>query len=226
MIFYPYNILNENVYPIFGNQITGFPHYIDLMSEEVEANLKLPLEEVTAILFDEIKKNKKQWGFSGYFEDRSRSLKNTIIFEQGRVYHLGIDLFAPVGTELYAPLEGQVVVSEYEDGVTNYGGLVVLKHNINNSIFYSLYGHLNKIFLPQIGQNIKRGELFAKIGDTFENGQWIPHLHLQVFTEEGYGGGWLYKGYCKKEDALNIDRYCPNPIFMLRYKCPAPLEVK
>jgi murein DD-endopeptidase MepM/ murein hydrolase activator NlpD len=218
MIFYPYNILNEDIYPIFKDQVSGLPHYIDFVSSVADnLDLTLPIEKSTELLFNEVKKNKKQWGFSGYFEDRSKVLKGTPIYDDGRVYHLGIDLFVSVGTKLHAPLEGRVVVSEYEEGISNYGGLIVLKHDINETTFYSLYGHLNKDFLPKIGQIIKKGEVFGKIGDTNENGYWIPHLHLQVFTEKGYVGGWLSKGYCSKKDVISIDGYCPNPIFMLRY---------
>jgi murein DD-endopeptidase MepM/ murein hydrolase activator NlpD len=218
MIFYPYNILNEDIYPVFGDQIKGIPVYVDLVSDAADRiDLTLPLEKTTKYLFDEIKKTGRQWGFSGYLEDRSRVLKTTKIFDEGRIYHIGIDLFVPVGTKLHAPLEGQVVNAEYEGEVTGYGGMIVLKHSVNEAVFYSLYGHLNKTFLPQIGQVIKRGEIFGKIGDIHENGSWTPHLHLQTFTEEGYNGGWLYKGYCMKKDAIGIDRYCPNPIFMLRY---------
>ncbi|MDR1498743.1 MAG: peptidoglycan DD-metalloendopeptidase family protein [Rickettsiales bacterium] len=218
-MFYPYNILNEEIYPLFGDQIKGYPFYIDLVSEAVEDYHfeDLKLEELGDILLGELKKVGKNWGFSGYLEDRSRVLKNTIIFDQGRIYHIGIDLHVPVGIKLHAPLEGKVVVSEYEDGVTNYGGMIVLKHDINDSVFYSLYGHLNRDTLPKIGNIVKKGEVFGKIGDTYENGSWSPHLHLQVFTEEGYNGGWLRKGYCKPEDMLNISVYCPNPIFLLRY---------
>jgi murein DD-endopeptidase MepM/ murein hydrolase activator NlpD len=219
MIFYPYNMLNEDIYPVFGNQVTGLPHYIDLVSEVIESfdPDNMSLEDATKGIFEEIKKSGKQWGFSGYFENRTRVLRNTRIFREGRIYHVGIDLFAPVGTGLHAPLGGQVVVAEYEDGVTNYGGMIVLKHNINGVVFYSLYGHLNKEFLPKIGQIIKKGELFGKIGDTYENGQWTPHTHLQTLTEEGYNSDWLRKGYCAESETTNIDKYCPNPIFLLRY---------
>ena len=155
---------------------------------------------------------------SGYLEDRTPVLKKyPQMVKEKRIYHLGVDVSAPLGTELYAPLNGEVVMAEYEEGDGNYGGMIVLKHNVNGVVFYSLYGHLNRSILPALGTEFKRGEKFAKLGDFNENGNWFYHTHLQVLTEDGYTNGWAHKGYCSLNDIITIDRYCPNPIFMLKF---------
>ena len=136
---------------------------------------------------------------------------------ENRIYHLGVDVTGPLGTDVYAPLPGEVVQSYYEEGDGNYGALIVLKHNINDCTFYSLYGHLNRSILPKVGTKVNKGEKFAKIGDFNENGNWFHHVHLQVFTEKGYNDGWVSKGYCSGKDLPRISKLCPNPIFLLRF---------
>ncbi len=219
-IIYPFNLLEENIFPIFNNTAAGLPLYIDLSknNENVDkiCNSKTQVE-FNDYMFIELKRKNKKWAVSGYLEDRTTLLKKyPQMVNENRVYHLGLDITVPLGSELFAPLDAKVVVSEYEEGDGNYGGMVVLEHNVGGLIFYSLYGHLNKTELPSINKIIKKGEKFAKIGDFNENGNWFHHTHLQVLTEKGFKEGWIHKGYCSGKDLANIDEYCPNPIFLLK----------
>src|SRR6202007_3226998 len=51
--------------------------------------------------------------------------------------------------------------------------------------FFTLYGHLSVQSLKALraGQKIARGEKFAEVGDTHENGGWTPHLHFQIILD-------------------------------------------
>ena len=103
-----------------------------------------------------------------------------------RTVHLGIDLFAPAGTPVLAPLEGTVVAFADNTALQDYGPVIVLEHEVEEQIiFYTLYGHLSRESLNgiSIGQKIKRGELLAAIGELDANGGWTPHLHFQVITD-------------------------------------------
>jgi hypothetical protein len=211
-IFYPYNILNEDIYPLFGDQITGYPHYVNLLEKDL-----LPTKEANEWTFNEIKQAGKNWGYSGYLENRYRQLKTRKMNEEKRFFHLGVDLHTPLHTKLYAPLPGKIVLREYEEGVGNYGGMVVIKHDINNAVFYSLYGHLSKKSLQKSDPLVKAGDEIGEIGDIDENGSWSYHTHLQTLTEKGFSEGWLHKGYCAADDLATISDYCPNPIFLVRY---------
>jgi hypothetical protein len=201
----------ENIFPLFGNEIKGELCFIDCIDTEYES-----AESATTEIFDVIKNNKTQIGYSGYLENRSKTLINTYIYKEGRIFHLGIDLFVFAGTNLYAPIDGEVVVSEIEEQDGGYGGFVVLKHNINKVIFYTLYGHLKRNNLPKLNSFLKKGEKFASVGIIEENGKWAPHVHLQVFTEKGFKSDWLRKGYCSLQDLENMYKICPNPFFMVR----------
>jgi 4-aminobutyrate aminotransferase-like enzyme len=51
--------------------------------------------------------------------------------------------------------------------------------------FFTLYGHLSAKTLAglRVGQKIARGEKFSEVGETAENGGWVPHLHFQVIND-------------------------------------------
>jgi len=86
--------------------------------------------------------------------------------------HTGIDLTAPVGTEVYATGKGTVVEASYTLG--GYGLLVVIDHGFG---FKSYYAHLNKIKVKE-GQEVKRGELIGTVGNSGRSTS--PHLHYEV----------------------------------------------
>ncbi|MDR0423839.1 MAG: peptidoglycan DD-metalloendopeptidase family protein [Rickettsiales bacterium] len=202
----------EEIFPLFGDEIKGDLHY-NFINKEYTS-----LESATREIFDEIEADGKEIGYAGYLENRSKSLIQTYIYKESRVIHLGIDLFVPTDTNLYAPLDGEVVISEIEKQDGGYGGFVVMKHNINNVVFYTLYGHLKRDYLPKLNSYLKKGDKFASIGNIEENGRWAPHLHLQVFTEKGFGDEWLRKGYCTVEQVGDMYDICPNPFFLVKVR--------
>ena len=100
-----------------------------------------------------------------------------------RTVHLGVDVFAPAGTEIRAPTDAIVVSVTYQGTPGDYGGVVVLKHRtMSGGHFYSLYGHLARAVTRQlsVGQTLSAGQSFAQLGAPAENGGWPPHLHLQL----------------------------------------------
>ena len=129
-----------------------------------------------------------------------------------RTVHLGLDLFAPAGTALRAPLPGQVVLAGYEDGAQGYGGKVILRHDLPEGTFFTLWGHLAADCAAlQAGQNIAAGEVFARLGAPAENGGWAPHLHLQLGFEDDPD----WDGVADPDDtALQLARF-PNPAALL-----------
>lgn len=219
-LIYPFNLLNEEIYPIFGNKITGLPTFIDLSKNNKNVDEicnNYTQKEFNDYMISEMNNHGTKWAVSGYLEDRTTLLKKyPQMVNENRVFHLGLDITAPLNTEIFSILDAEVVISEYESGDGNYGGMLVLKHNINDYIFYTLYGHLNVKYLPNIGTNIKKGDIIGKLGDFNENGNWFYHTHLQVLTEIGYKNGWVHKGYCSDKDLPYIGNLCPNPIFLLK----------
>ncbi|MDX8381075.1 MAG: M23 family metallopeptidase [Ghiorsea sp.] len=90
---------------------------------------------------------------------------------QPRSPHSGLDIAAPVGTPVVAPLAGQVVL--VEDMFLN-GTLVTIAHGNGLS---TVYAHLHKAMV-KVGDVIKQGEKFAEVGTTGRSTG--PHLHWGV----------------------------------------------
>ncbi|MDX1471121.1 MAG: peptidoglycan DD-metalloendopeptidase family protein, partial [Flavobacteriaceae bacterium] len=99
-----------------------------------------------------------------------------------RTVHVGIDFWYPAGTEITALEDGVVVTSTNDSGDKEYGGLVILKHQLEDFHFYSLYAHNTPESATQhkIGDHVKKGQKIAELGNFPENGNWVPHLHFQI----------------------------------------------
>jgi len=96
-------------------------------------------------------------------------------------WHNGIDIAAPVGTEVYAPADGTVINVGNQDRFcprAAYGKFMEIKHN--NGLT-TLYGHLS-LYLVSIGQKVTRGQLIGYVGKT----GWAtgPHTHFTVFASQ------------------------------------------
>jgi murein DD-endopeptidase MepM/ murein hydrolase activator NlpD len=86
-------------------------------------------------------------------------------------FHRGLDLAAPMGTEVYAAGEGTVIECG-ENAV--YGIFVIVRHD---AIWTSLYGHLAAVLVTQ-GEKIGKGRLLGKVGSTGQSTG--PHLHFEL----------------------------------------------
>jgi 4-aminobutyrate aminotransferase-like enzyme/Ser/Thr protein kinase RdoA (MazF antagonist) len=106
--------------------------------------------------------------------------------QERRTIHLGMDLFAEPGTSIHAPLDGVIHTLANNTAPLDYGPLVILQHDAGDAAaFFTLYGHLDEESLSRLklGQRISRGENFARIGTSKENGGWAPHLHFQIILD-------------------------------------------
>jgi 4-aminobutyrate aminotransferase-like enzyme len=87
---------------------------------------------------------------------------------------------------LRAPLDGVVCVTANNVAPLDYGPLVILQHETDDGEkVFTLYGHLTKEMLAglKVGQRVGRGEEFARVGATEENGGWTPHVHFQIILD-------------------------------------------
>ena len=131
-------------------------------------------------------------GAGGYDEARLIYAADAFVGQgaaaERRTVHIGLDLTMAPGSPLYAPLDG--VVHGFEDAAArlDYGPVIVLRHDIPGDeplSFYTLYGHLDRRSLEGLyaGKAIEAGERFAAIGASPENGDWWPHVHVQIITD-------------------------------------------
>lgn len=101
-----------------------------------------------------------------------------------RTVHLGVDVFAKSGTPVHAPLDGMVEWVAYNADPLDYGNTLLLRHEAQGTVFFTLYGHLAGTLprLCRVGQRVVAGQMVAHLGDWPENGGWSAHLHLQVLA--------------------------------------------
>jgi len=134
------------------------------------------------------------------------------ITDEYRTIHLGIDLFVPAGTPVYAPLEGLIINFADNNALQDYGPVIVLEHKVGHSTFYTLYGHLSRESLNEIrpGQKIKKGERLAAIGESEANGGWTPHLHFQVIIDQ-LDLGTDFPGVARPSQRKVWLSLCPDP---------------
>ncbi|MDR2471041.1 MAG: M23 family metallopeptidase [Treponema sp.] len=85
--------------------------------------------------------------------------------------HRGLDLAAPLGTEVYAAKEG-VVAELGADPV--YGNYIVIAHGDN---WTSLYGHLSS-FSVSLHSAVARDSVIGRVGSTGQSTG--PHLHFEL----------------------------------------------
>ncbi|MBN8854915.1 MAG: peptidase M23 [Sphingobacteriales bacterium 50-39] len=160
-----------------------------------------------------------RYGIGGYGEHRTlyaRS-KHFDAGEEPRRLHLGIDIWGPAGTKVMAPLDGVVHSFGFNNNDSDYGATLILTHNLEDIGFHILYGHLSLNSIKNLyeGQHISKGEVIAEFGMRFENGNWPPHLHLQMILEmEGWKGD--YPGVCKFSEKDQWLENCPDPDSVLR----------
>lgn len=134
-----------------------------------------------------------------------------------RTIHMAVDIFAPAGQKVHAPLAGKVAMVEYRASPLDYGGVVILEHRTDEGdVFYALYGHLDLTVCERlkVGDEIAAGAAFASFGGPEGNGGWEPHLHFQLaLTLEGMGHDW--PGVADPDDWTLWRALCPNPAALL-----------
>jgi murein DD-endopeptidase MepM/ murein hydrolase activator NlpD len=156
----------------------------------------------------------------GYDEDRA--IYDGPVFtpadgEEARTIHLGVDIFAPAGTAVFAPLDGRVHSFQDNANPKDYGPTIILEHTVTAELtFYTLYGHLSRESLVGLhaGQAFAAGEKVATLGAFDVNGSWPPHLHFQVILDMGTALG-DFPGVFRKSERARWKRVCPDPAPLL-----------
>jgi len=145
-------------------------------------------------IFAEMKHAGASVGIGRY--DEARAIYTSPLFgasgnptDERRTIHLGIDLLGQAGSAVRAPLDAVVHAMAHNEAPLDYGPVVILRHSFDSpggaEEFFSLYGHLTLQTLSRlrVGQKVARGEKFAEVGTTQENGGWTPHLHFQIISD-------------------------------------------
>lgn len=90
-------------------------------------------------------------------------------------FHKGLDFANRPFTPIYAPADGVVVNTEVNGA---FGEFLVIDHGYE---IVSRYGHLAK-YEVKVGQQVKRGDLIARMGNTGRS--TANHLHYEVLVRD------------------------------------------
>jgi murein DD-endopeptidase MepM/ murein hydrolase activator NlpD len=178
--------------------------------------------KLEAFVNHHIKKYHALVAYGGYLEIRNiykRSNHFNSQAEEERNIHLGIDLWYENETPIFAPLDGVVHSFKNNTNYGDYGPTIILKHNISNIQFYTLYGHLSLTSIEKlkVGQAFKQSEQIATLGDASVNGDYPPHLHFQIIKNiQDFKGD--YPGVCSKKDLEFYKGNCPDPVLLFGFK--------
>jgi murein DD-endopeptidase MepM/ murein hydrolase activator NlpD len=106
------------------------------------------------------------------------------VAHRSRGGHLGIDIFAPKGEPVVAPVTGIVIKSS---NLSRGAGGKFVTIDKNGISFY--HAHLDQTYVED-GQEVKAGQLIGTCGDTGNAAGTHPHVHFSIYrTKEGYSRG-------------------------------------
>lgn len=180
------------LFPHLQNKKFGYVN-LNLLAQEWLAENKItdpqnPLlkPEICQNMVNDIhKKYGLDYSYGGWMEDRSFLWKGSYLENEGTFTHLGIDCNVPEGTEIAAVFTAKVV--KIDDDYPEQGGWgprVILQHATRP--LYLIFAHLDKNISCKIGDVLKPGQIFARVGKAPYNGNWFSHLHIQNINQNYY----------------------------------------
>lgn len=158
----------------------------------------------------------------GYLEKRALYTSEMYVRKINETFdrrntHLGVDFWLSKNTPVHAILDGEVICATNDNEHKGYGGLIILKHEVENFHFFTLYGHLSKksVAEKKSGDFIKKDTQIAVLGEAFENGDWVPHLHFQImFSLLDYQND--FPGVAFESEIEAWKNCCPNPNLLFK----------
>ena len=195
---------------------------INLSDKNPDLNKELlaDAEKFEIYIEDYLQKNNALVAFGGYNEVRNLYKRSTIFngedFDERNI-HIGLDLWIKEGTEVTAALNGNIHSFNFNNSLGDYGPTIILEHLFEEEKFYTLYGHLSleSISNLQIGDEFKKGEKLATLGNAEVNGGYSPHLHFQIIKNLDQNSG-DYPGVCSKNKLDYYLENCPDPNLLLK----------
>jgi murein DD-endopeptidase MepM/ murein hydrolase activator NlpD len=195
----------------------------DALNTEMVKDTEAFSQYITTLLT----KAKALYGIGGYAEKRSLYSRSQLFdsgdpqnsgVEEPRRLHLGLDIWGPAGTPVFAFADGVVHSLANNDRYGDYGATLIVKHELDGLSFHTLYGHISRgdLLGREPGSTVIRGEEIAHFGQPVENGFWPSHLHFQVIIDLGEWKG-DYPGVCKWSERDAYLSNCPDPDLILQW---------
>ena len=133
----------------------------------------------------------------GRYDEHRPGMYVTELFSGERDLHVGLDIGAPIGTEVFAFADGEVYSMGINPEAGSYGPTIITQHELRlpNAVgssvlservkLWVLHGHLSteSLAMVEVGESIIAGQVIATIGNEQETGGWPPHIHIQISLE-------------------------------------------
>lgn len=182
-------------------------------NEDLTEAIYTDLDRFSTYIVDRLRLSGARYLVGGYAELR-RIYATSGLFDgaEPRRLHLGMDIWGPAGTPVYAPLAGHIHSLAWNGARGDYGGTLILLHEAPGITWHTLYGHLSKASLEgkSRGDVFAPGDVLGVFGSPPENGWWPPHLHFQVILDmQGMEGD--YPGVCRNSEREAYLANCPDP---------------
>lgn len=193
--------------------------WIDLSHNSLLVDQLSLLERETTEAWFNANSSSKNALYGGYMEKRAWYGRNPgfVAGQDIRNIHLGIDIWMPAETPVFAPLAGKVHSKANNNSIGDYGYTVILEHHLNDTTLYTLYGHLGAQGFHEItpGQAIASGQQLGVLGAWEENGGWPAHVHFQCMWDmDGKEGD--YPGVCFESEQKKYANLCPDPRILIK----------
>ena len=164
------------------------------------------------------------WSYGGYLENRSHILQGSYLERTGGFMHLGVDFNVRQSALVAAPRPGTVIlVDDDHDRDGGWGPRVFLKLDgdpLDNPVL--IFAHLQGIE-AEPGTRLSQGTVFAEVGGPPDNGNWIPHLHVQAihsgkFFEVLVGKFAELDGYGSLGRIEDLQQNFPDPLPIIGWR--------
>ncbi len=172
------------------------------------------------------------YGIGRYKETRLRQAsfsKSYPVPEKGisPSVHLCMEVVAPQDASVFAPFAGRIHSVTKNGATEDQGAALVLEHTpVPGIVFYTIFSQLSKRSIARLspGEKIEKGQAFATIASSNENGGSPPHVRLQLVSHlMGYGSD--FPSACRPDQTGVWTDICldPNLVLQLPDNCfPLP----
>jgi len=206
----------ENIAPLFPLEILGTPPIRFDLSRHNPALRPFSLGRLKSYIIDAFDTTTFQWGYGGLGEGRDvdipKAMLNDSHMEEG--VHLGIDLWLPSHTPIFAPMAGTITLvhSDSQSGVT-----IITEHRIADTMFHILLRRISRKSIDAYneGMKVRYGDQIGTVGGEDENPVLPPHIHLQIIADLQNKKG-DFPGVAKLSDKEKYLALCPNPEPLLK----------
>lgn len=194
----PLILSQESLLPPINEVVTSstLPQTVEVNT--IEHNLEIPITPETSPKPHVLSiTGGKEFSFNQAFGHTQYAKKGA--YSSG--IHNGWDLGVPSGTEIFAPITGEIVVATLNNGT--FGGSVVIRSEDGT---YYLFAHMKEIDL-KVGMVVNTGELMGLSGggpkDEGKGYSTGAHLHFGIYTV-GPDGSVIYDNPGTKYDRTGV----------------------